>query len=145
MMTSDVLTWIIVALSSIICGDNSSDLTTKSPSLSPNVTAENALSAENRPGHRACSPSPCHPEAVCVSLGEMTDHVSLCLTNILTIGNPCDTTFKPFHNIYPGVINARSSQVPLSLSARLQASSRRGQGPDEARGGSSAHTGGETL
>ena len=67
-MTSDVLTWIIVTLSSIICGDNSSYLTTAS--LSPNVTAE------NRTGQPACSPSPCHPEAVCVSLGEITDDVS---------------------------------------------------------------------
>ena len=67
-MTSDVLTWMIVTLSSIICGDNSSYLTTAS--LSPNVTAE------NRTGHPACSPSPCHPEAVCVSLGEITDDVS---------------------------------------------------------------------
>ena len=73
-MTSDVLTWIIVTLSSIICGDNSSYLTTAS--LSPNVTAESALSSENRTGHPACSPSPCHPEAVCVSLGEITDDVS---------------------------------------------------------------------
>ena len=86
-MTSDVLTWIIVALSSIICGDNSSNFTTVSASLSPNVTAENALSADDRPGHPACSPSPCHPEAVCVSLGKMTDHVSgLSLTNTLTVG-----------------------------------------------------------
>lgn len=107
-MTSDVLTWIIVALSSIICGDNSSQPTTESASLSPNVTAENALSADNRPGRPACSPSPCHPEAVCVSLGEMTDHVSgLSLTNTLTVGsseNPCDTTFKRFHNIFNPVL-----------------------------------------
>lgn len=75
-MTSDVLTWIIVTLSSIICGDNSSYLTTESASLSPNVTAESALSSENRTGQPACSPSPCHPEAVCVSLGEITDDVS---------------------------------------------------------------------
>ena len=65
-MTPDPLAWIIVALSSIICSDNSSDLTTQAP----NVTSGYAVTSENRTGHFGCSPSPCHPEAVCVSLGE---------------------------------------------------------------------------
>ena len=94
MMTSDVLTivtWIIIVLCSNVCGDNSSYVTTQSSSsLSSNFTSA-TLSSENRAassqpggqmtdGRSVCSPSPCHPEAVCVSLGEMMIPLSSVMT-----------------------------------------------------------------